>query len=173
MAAQLGGSEDAVRGGVAARPGQGPAPHPTSGRPTIGHETAGVPLVETVCDRYSVPNRTASWLCRCAVIICDCHRLMEARPATVMKLLEQLDALAAAQDVSEFVLACEADYRGRQGREQRAYPQGGVCRRPCRRCWPSRPRARWIPGLDGPELGAALRRARIQAIADLPVEPGQ
>ena len=138
----------------------------------VGHETAGIPLVKAVCDRFRVPNHTR----RLALHVCAhhlaCHRLMEARPKTVFRLLEQLDALRQP-DIDPFLSACEADYRGRKGLQDRPYPQARRLRRALAAALAVRARDLVAQGLSGEALGAALRRARIEAISQLPVEPGE
>lgn len=168
---RLGGGEDA---GVAVLfhdlgkgltdPADWPAHH--------GHEDSGLALVEAVCDRYRVPNHSR----RLAVQVCAnhlrCHRLLEARPKTVFRLLEALDALRQP-DIGPFLVACEADWRGREGLEDRPYPQGDHLRAALEAALAVRARDLADQGLAGPALGEALRRARIEAIGELPVEPGQ
>ena len=92
------------------------------------------------------------------------HRALELRPGTVVDLLQRLDALRQAEALEPFLLACEADARGRPGFEQRPYPQAGWLRA-------ARAAAVAVPvqplleqGLKGEALGAALRRARIAAV---------
>jgi len=94
---------------------------------------------------------------------------MEARPGTIMKLLEALDAFRHP-DLDSFVLACQADWQGRTGLQERPYPQG-------RRLREALAAARAVQAADlpgditpGPELGEELRAARVEAIAELPVE---
>ncbi len=138
----------------------------------IGHETAGLPLVEAVCDRYRVPNHTR----RLALQVCAhhlaCHRLMEARPRTVFRLLEQLDAFRQP-DIDPFLAACEADYRGRKGLQDRPYPQAGRLRAALAAALDVRARDLASEGLAGKALGEALRSARIEAIAQLTVQTGE
>jgi tRNA nucleotidyltransferase (CCA-adding enzyme) len=138
----------------------------------VGHETTGIPLVEAVCDRYRVPNHTR----RLALQVCAqhlaCHRLMEARPKTVFRLLEQLDALRQP-DIDPFLAACEADYRGRKGLQDRPYPQAERLRAALGAALEVRARDLAAQGLAGKALGEALRRARIEAIGQLPVQPGE
>jgi tRNA nucleotidyltransferase (CCA-adding enzyme) len=138
----------------------------------VGHETAGLPLVEAVCDRYRVPNHTR----RLALQVCAhhlaCHRLMEARPRTVFRLLEQLDAFRQP-DIDPFLAACEADYRGREGLQDRPYPQAERLREALAAALDVRARDLASQGVTGKALGEALRRARIEAIGQLAVEPGE
>lgn len=140
-----------------------------------GHEETGLPLVEAVCARYRVPNHTR----RLALQVCahhlDCHRLMEARPKTVFRLLERLDALRQPE-IDPFLAACEADYRGRKGLGQRPYPQADRLRAALAAALAVRA-SNLPPGPDGGKiegkaLGEALRRARIEAIAQLDAGPG-
>jgi tRNA nucleotidyltransferase (CCA-adding enzyme) len=138
----------------------------------VGHERAGLPLVEAVCARYRVPNHTR----RLALQVCahhlDCHRLMAARPKTVFSLLEGLDALRQP-DIEPFLAACEADYRGRAGLEDRSYPQADRLRAALAAARAVQGRDLAATGLEGRALGEALRRARIEAIGQLPVEPAE
>ena len=88
-----------------------------------GHEQRGVELVNRLCDRYRIPKKFREL----AVIVTrhhlDCHRIGEMRPATVIDKLETLDAFRRPDRFEQFLLACEADARGRKGLEHNAYPQ--------------------------------------------------
>ncbi len=80
-----------------------------------GHESAGVPLVTQMSERYRVPNETT----RLAEIMSDqhlnMHRLAELRPQTILKMLKKLDAFRKPERVQKFALACQADAQGRGG----------------------------------------------------------
>ena len=52
-----------------------------------------------------------------------CHRATQLRADTLLKLLESLDAFRRPTQLTQFLLACEADARGRTGFEERPYPQ--------------------------------------------------
>ena len=171
QAARLSGEEDVATAVLFHDLGKGVTPADVL--PShVGHEKAGLPLVEAVCERYRVPNHTR----RLALQVCahhlDCHRLMEARPKTVYRLLEQLDALRQP-NIESFLLACEADYRGRAGLQERPYPQADRLRRALAAALEVRAGDLAQKGLEGPAIGEALRAARIQAIGDLPVEPAE
>lgn len=137
-----------------------------------GHESAGLPLVTSVCERFRVPNATR----RTALQVCEfhlrCHRILEARPATVMRLLEGLDAIRQP-DIEDFLAACEADFHGRTGWEERDYPQADRVRAALRVARGVKAAQLVEQGLTGPALGEALRSARVEAISQLPVEPGE
>lgn len=135
----------------------------------IGHEAAGVPLVDAVCERFRVPGEVHDLARKVCVGHLDCHRILEARPATVMRLLERLDVFRQPELIADFVLACEADYRGRKGLQDRPYPQGEHLRRAFEVAAAIRARDLDLQGVSGPEVGELLREARIQAIASLTV----
>jgi tRNA nucleotidyltransferase (CCA-adding enzyme) len=88
-----------------------------------GHEARSVALVQELCTRYRAP---AAWR-ELAVIVArwhgHCHKLAELRPGTVLELLEGADAFRRPQRFAEFLIACEADHRGRTGFEALPYPQ--------------------------------------------------
>ena len=57
------------------------------------------------------------------------HRALELRPARIARLLGELDAWRRPERFEQFLLACEADARGRAGRAEAAYPQAAYLRR--------------------------------------------
>ncbi|HLT27323.1 MAG TPA: multifunctional CCA addition/repair protein [Zeimonas sp.] len=98
----------------------------------IGHEQRSVELVEQLCERLRVPTE-----CRdLARIVARehglVHRALELRAGTLAKLLERIDVARRPQRLEAVLAACEADYRGRLGRESRPYPQAEHLRRAAR-----------------------------------------
>ncbi|HEY7776531.1 MAG TPA: multifunctional CCA addition/repair protein, partial [Kineobactrum sp.] len=89
----------------------------------IGHEHRGVPLVREVCKRLRTPNQYRDL----ALHVCEyhllAHRALELRGKTLLKLLNATGALRQPERFNAFLLACEADARGRAGQEQQGYPQ--------------------------------------------------
>lgn len=89
----------------------------------IDHERLGLALQADISERLHVPNEFS----KLAALVCEhhtkLHRIQELRPATLLKLLEALDGFRRPERVQKFLLACEADARGRTGLEQREYPQ--------------------------------------------------
>ena len=88
-----------------------------------GHEDAGVALVEQLAARLRVPNHLRELAVMTARYHTHVHRAFELRADTVLKTLEACDALRRPERFADFLLACEADARGREGLEDRAYPQ--------------------------------------------------
>ena len=133
----------------------------------IGHEHAGLPLVDAVCARLKVPTEHAA----CARHACrhhlEAHRAAELKPRTVLSLFEAIDAFRRPERLRVLLLACEADQRGRLGREEADYPQA----RYLRACFEAARAVTAAPyvaqGLQGEAIGAAIQQARIEAIAHL------
>lgn len=94
----------------------------------IAHEEKSIPLVKNVCRRLRVPNDFKDLAILVAKYHTHCHRALELRPATVLKTLIGLDALRRPDRFELFLLACEADARGRLGRETAPYPQAAILR---------------------------------------------
>jgi tRNA nucleotidyltransferase (CCA-adding enzyme) len=88
-----------------------------------GHEDAGVALVEQLAARLRVPNHLRELAVMTARYHTHVHRAFELRPDTVLRTLEGCDALRRPERFEDFLIACEADKRGRQGLESRDYPQ--------------------------------------------------
>ena len=91
-----------------------------------GHETKSVALVEGVCERLKVPVDCRDVARLAARYHGDMHRVGELRPETKLTLLERCDALRRPERFELILLACEADYRGRLGWEERDYAQAAV-----------------------------------------------
>ncbi|MEX0965207.1 MAG: multifunctional CCA addition/repair protein [Pseudohongiellaceae bacterium] len=88
-----------------------------------GHENLGLALIADINKRLHVPNEFS----KLALLVCEhhtkLHRITELRPATLLKLFESLDGFRRPERTQKFLLACEADARGRTGLEDRPYPQ--------------------------------------------------
>lgn len=137
-----------------------------------GHEAAGVPLVDAVCNRFRVPNAVHDLARKVCLLHLRCHRMLEARPLTALRLLEKLDAFRQPALLPDFITACEADYRGRKGLQDRPYPQGEFLQRVYMAASGVRARDLDLKGVSGPEVGERLRQARVDAIANLNTSGG-
>ena len=130
-----------------------------------GHESGGLPLVDDVCGRLKVPNAVHDLSRKVCLLHLRCHRMLEVRPVTALRLLEKLDVFRQPGILPDFVLACEADYRGRKGLQDRPYPQGEYLQEVYRVAANIRARDLDLTGISGPEVGEHLRQARVDAIA--------
>jgi tRNA nucleotidyltransferase (CCA-adding enzyme) len=95
----------------------------------IEHEARGAKIVLDVCKRLRVPNEYRDLAERTARFHLHYHRALELKPSTVVRTLEQLDAFRKPQRFEKFLLASEADARGRPGHENSSFPQGNFFRK--------------------------------------------
>ena len=89
----------------------------------VGHEMRSVELARAVCERLRVPTD-----CRDAALLAarehgNVHRSLDLDAGGLVRLLERCDALRRPELLAQVLDACEADYRGRTGFEDRPYPQ--------------------------------------------------
>ena len=130
-----------------------------------GHETRGLAPLRALCARLRVGNEhrvLAEAVCRYHL---DAHRALALRAGTLLLLLEKLDALRRPQRLDGFLLACEADARGRAGHAHAPYPQAARLRAALAAARAVRSEPLLAQGLAGPALGEALRAARCRAVA--------
>ncbi len=129
-----------------------------------GHETLGLPLLENIARRLPVPKIHA----RLAALVCEhhtkMHRIRRLRPKTLLALLNALDAFRRPRRMERFLLACEADARGRAGLEDRDYPQRDYLQAMRRAAAGVDHRKLLAEHPDG-DPGRLIERRRIQAIA--------
>jgi tRNA nucleotidyltransferase (CCA-adding enzyme) len=130
----------------------------------IGHEQRGVRSIEELCRRLRAPNDYRELALLTGRHHGLCHRAEELRPATVLDLLQSLDAFRRPGRFEQFLLACEADYRGRPGYEQRPYPQAARLRQARDAALAVEIAPLTARGLQGQALAEALRQARVAAI---------
>jgi tRNA nucleotidyltransferase (CCA-adding enzyme) len=133
----------------------------------IAHEHRGVALVSSVCERLVVPNQYRDL----ALLVCEqhtnCHRALELRGKTIMKLLQSADAFRRPERFEEFLLACECDARGRLGLEDREYPQADYLRRAHSAASGVTAAAFIEQGITGKKIGEAIHSERIQVLEKL------
>lgn len=132
----------------------------------VGHEDRGAALVEGLCERYRAPVQFRELGVLTARLHGLCHRALELRPGTVLRLLESADAFRRPERFERMLLACEADFRGRSGWADRPYPQGDVLRLARTAAAAVQARPLLDQGLSGLTLASALRQLRVAAIRE-------
>ena len=93
-----------------------------------GHEMKSLMLIDPICERLRVPTECRDVARLVARFHGDMHRVADLRPETRLTVLERCDALRRPERFETIVLACEADYRGRLGWEERDYAPGQLWR---------------------------------------------
>jgi tRNA nucleotidyltransferase (CCA-adding enzyme) len=129
-----------------------------------GHEERSVDLIKILCDRYRIPGRYRDLAVIVARHHLDCHRIMEMRPDTILKKLEAMDAFRRPDRFAQFLIACEADIRGRKGMEDRDYPQAQYLGNALAAASNIDTSTIQNSDLSGQEIAEAIRKLRIDAI---------
>lgn len=129
-----------------------------------GHEQAGLPLIKAFCKRLRVPKEYAELALLVSEFHGQVHDAHQLTPATIIKLLERTDAFRRPQRFQEFLIACEADFRGRPGFENSEYTQS-------RYLFAAFELAKSVSlapllekGLEGEKLKQAIHQARITSL---------
>ena len=130
----------------------------------IAHEERGVPLVKNVCQRLRVPNPVRDLAVNVTRYHLHYHRAAEMRDDTFLKTLEKLDAFRRPDRFEQFLLACEADSRGRPGFETREFDQPKIYRLAFKAAAEITAKPFVEQGLKGPDIASAISQARIEAI---------
>jgi len=133
-----------------------------------GHEERSAQLLRAVSQRLRVPGECHELADVVAREHGNVHRSVEFGGAALVRLLERCDAFRKPQRFADALLACECDARGRQGFEDRPYPQR-------ERLLGALAAARGVDtaavaaaaqaeGLAGPKVGERIQQARVLAV---------
>jgi tRNA nucleotidyltransferase (CCA-adding enzyme) len=91
-----------------------------------GHETLSVAMLGPLCERLRVPADCRELALLTAQFHGTVHRVADLTASTTVGLLERCDAIRRPERFPLILQACEADYRGRLGFEERDYPQAAL-----------------------------------------------
>jgi len=130
----------------------------------VMHEQRGVAPTRALSERLKVPQDYRLLAETCCREHLNVHRLAELRDRTVHELLARCDGFRRLERIAQLAAVCEADKRGRLGSEDDAYPQGPELIRLHEAACAINARDLAHDGLQGPAVGEALGKARIQAI---------
>jgi len=131
-----------------------------------GHETKGLPILEQMCTRLRVPNSFKSLAMQVMQYHTHCHRAFELRASTIADMLAVLGAYKPTNKLPEFLLACEADAKGRTGFENSSYPQAELLSGAARAAASIDASSIVNSELKGAHIGEAIRRLRIKAVSE-------
>ena len=135
----------------------------------IGHEGRSVKLLQKVCERLRVPTEGKELAEVVAREHGNIHRSADLNAEAVMRLLDRCDAIRQPERFARVLQACECDARGRLGFDETAYPQAERLLKAQQAALSVETapiaQAAAAQGLKGPQIGAHITQARIQAIA--------
>jgi len=135
----------------------------------IGHELKSVTLLEPLCERLRVPTECRDVARLVARFHGDMHKVDQLRPETKLKILERCDALRRPGRFEEVLGACEADYRGRLGKEEKVYAAATAWRNALAAVQAVDAGAIAQACTDPAQIPARIHEARVAAIATLAI----
>jgi len=129
-----------------------------------GHERRGAKIIRALAKRMPIPVACRELAIVVAELHGHCHRALELRASTILKVLEGTDAFRRPERFAKYLLACEADARGRTGFENRPYPQANYLTGALAAANTVSAQDIIKAGAKGPEISAAIRTQRTAAI---------
>jgi len=129
-----------------------------------GHEATSVELTKALCSRLRVPKETRTLAMKVAEFHTDVHLLFELSAERVLQVLEGIDSFRRPARFEQYMLAGEADFRGRPGYEDAPMPEGNAFRA-CFTAAVEVTATEFIQtGLSGIAIKQAIRAKRIEVI---------
>jgi tRNA nucleotidyltransferase (CCA-adding enzyme) len=114
--------------------------------------------------RLPIPNGCRDLGCLAAEFHTHCHRAFELRASTILKVLNSADAFRRPERFEKFIVACEADSRGRTGFEDNEYPQANYLRGAMAAATSVNIDDLKTSELDGASIGREIGERRLDAI---------
>ena len=134
----------------------------------IAHEARSEKLARVVSDRWKVPTDCRELAELVAREHTHVHQSSGFSAEARLRLLERCGRRHASQRFAELLWACECDARGRLGLENRDYPQRARLAADLAATQQvdlaATSAAAIARGAQGPEIGRAVRRARLDAL---------
>jgi tRNA nucleotidyltransferase (CCA-adding enzyme) len=138
----------------------------------IGHEGRSIKLLQALCKRLRVPHDCAELAEVVAREHGNIHRSADLDANATLRLLERCDAIRKPARFADVLLACECDARGRAGLHDTPYPQRARLSQALQQvlALATAPvaEAAAAQGASGVQIGAAVRQARLTALAATP-----
>lgn len=135
-----------------------------------GHEARGVKIIDKLCKRYRIPKKYHELASCVSKFHLDCHRIQEMKPETILKKLEQLDAFRRPDRFQQFLIACEADARGRASFEDRDYPQANYFMDALNVANEIEAKSIQEQGIEGKALGEEIKKQRVAKIKEFTLQ---
>ncbi len=132
-----------------------------------GHEKAGLPLVEKICQQLKVPSHYKQLALKVCEYHLHCHKAFELKASTLLKMFNHLDIWRKPEEFEQFLLACKADFLGRLGFENRPYPQEHYLTTAAMAARSISAKTFVEQGLKGIAIKDAMAKARLLAIQEV------
>lgn len=129
-----------------------------------GHETAGLPLIEEICQRLKIPSAHKILALKACQFHLHVHKVFELKASTILKLYNQLDVWRKPEEFSDFLLCCQADFTGRLGFETRNYQQKDFLYNAFKLLSQVTAKPFVEQGLKGLEIKAAIAKQRLEEL---------
>ncbi len=95
-----------------------------------GHEKSGIPVIEAFMSRLKAPKDVTKLATLTSEFHTHIHRAKEMTAKSFLRLLKNFDVFRSGEaSFMKFLVACEADARGREGLEDNNYPQADIARK--------------------------------------------
>ncbi|MGX9462634.1 multifunctional CCA addition/repair protein [Shewanella sp. A14] len=88
-----------------------------------GHGQKGLPLIKGLCKRLRVPNEYRDLALLVSGQHQNIHNAFELRADTIIKIFDKADFWRKPTRLTDLLLCCHGDIKGRTGFEQALYPQ--------------------------------------------------
>lgn len=128
------------------------------------HEARSIRLTQQLCQRLKVPRDLQTLAVKVAELHTEVHRLFTLPAEAVLAVFEKLDSFRRPDRFSQYLLAGEADFRGRLGYETAEMPEKAVFQACFAAASTVKTDAFIKAGLQGVAIAEALTKARLQAI---------
>ena len=132
-----------------------------------GHEARSIELTRLLCERLRVPKDIHNLAIKVAEYHTHMHLLTELKPKVILEVIDALDAYRRPHQLEQYLLASEADFRGRPGYENVNMPNIKLFKR----CYQVSKAVDTQPileaGFEGKAISEELTRQRTNAIAKL------
>lgn len=130
-----------------------------------GHERKGLSVLEKFCQRLRVPKAVKVFCAHVMEYHTHCHRVFELRGDTLVDMLQFIGAFKPDNNLDDFLLACEADARGRTGFEDSDYPQARYIQAAAKVALAVDTQHILQSDLQGAQIGVAIQTLRSQVVS--------
>jgi tRNA nucleotidyltransferase (CCA-adding enzyme) len=130
------------------------------------HGQHGLAEIKSLCERVRVPNEYRDLALAVCAQHTNIHRAAELRPATILKIFNQLDLWRRPERLQQLLLCCVADHQGRKGCEDKPYPQRALIEAAFDAAIKVEVQEVIADGFKGKAIREELDRRRVAAIAE-------